>query len=78
MFFSRCPYRGHEAKVARIFLGPIGVPDSEGVNSRFFRTFQDENLNKKYHGCNRFRLKTISLYYIIDIFILGFSRLEIF
>jgi len=32
MFFSRCPYRGHKAKVARIFLAPIGVTDSEEVN----------------------------------------------
>jgi len=34
MFFSRCPYRGHEAKVARISLAPIGIPDSEGVKKR--------------------------------------------
>jgi len=33
MFFSRCPYRGHEAKVAQIFLAPIGVTDSEGVKN---------------------------------------------
>jgi len=31
MFVSRCPYRGHETKMARIFLAPIGVTDSEGV-----------------------------------------------
>jgi len=34
MFFSRCPYRAHEAKMARIFLAPIGVPDIEGVKDQ--------------------------------------------